>query len=259
VANTKCKRWLAEPGADTVVSERAQRILLWWGLIFTLIYGLAWWRLFHMMPPPSAKWPPEQIAQFYREHSTTIKVGATVASWTSGFMVPISIVVGVQISRHEKGRPIWSTLAVAGGCLMSIPLVLPPIFWGVAAFSPDRAPDITALMHELAMLTFVTTDQYYIFMWVAIAAVCLIPNRVLYSPFPRWFGYYTAWTALMFEPGALAFLFRSGPFSWNGLLAFWSPVVTFFVWIVAMSVMLFKAISQQEAAESDTEAPILAG
>jgi hypothetical protein len=236
-----------------VVSERAQRILLWWGLLFTLIYGLAWWLLFHMMPPPSAKWPADHIAQFYREHGAEIKVGAVVASWTSGFMVPIAVVVGVQISRQEKGRPVWSVLAVAGGTLMSVVLVFPPIFWGVAAFSPDRAPAITALMHELAMLTFVTTDQYYIFMWVAIAVACLAPATARYSPFPRWFGYYTAWTALMFEPGALAFLFRSGPFSWNGLLAFWSPVVTFFIWIVVMAVLLFKAISQQESAKADAE------
>ncbi|WP_155927629.1 hypothetical protein [Mycolicibacterium sp. CBMA 234] len=241
-----------------MISERAQRILLCWGLTFTLIYGLAWWRLFHMMPPPSAKLPPDQIANFYRTHSGEIKVGAVIASWTSGFMVPIAVVVGVQISRHEKGRPVWSTLAIAGGSLMSVVLVLPPIFWGVAAFTPDRSPDITAIMHELAMLTFVTTDQYYIFMWVAIAVICLIPNKVLYTPFPRWFGYYTAWTAVMFEPGALAFLFRSGPFSWTGLLAFWSPVVTFFAWIVVMAVLLFKAISKQEQQpDVDAEAALL--
>jgi hypothetical protein len=229
----------------TMLSERAQRIVLWWGLAFTLVYGLVWWRLFHMMPPPSAKWSAGQIARFYQENSFQIKLGATVAGWTSGFMVPISVVVGIQISRHEAGKPIWSTLAVAGGSLMSIPLMLPPIFWGVAAFTPTRAPEITAIMHELAMLTFVTTDQYYIFMWVAIAAICLIPNTVLYSPFPRWFGYYTAWTALMFEPGAIAFLTRSGPFAWNGLLVFWLPVVTFFVWIVVMAVLLFTAIDKQ--------------
>lgn len=236
-----------------MISERAQRTLLWWGLTFTLIYGLAWWLLFHMLPPPTAKLSADQIAQFYREHGATIKVGAVVASWTSGFMVPIAVVVGVQISRHEKGRPVWSILAIAGGTLMSVVLVFPPIFWGVAAFTPDRAPEITALMHELAMLTFVTTDQYYIFMWVAIAVACLAPATVRYSPFPRWFGYYTAWTALMFEPGALAFLFRSGPFSWTGLLAFWSPVVTFFAWIVVMAVQLFKAIGEQESTDLSLE------
>ena len=135
---------------------------------------------------------------------------------------------------------------------MSIPLMLPPIFWGVAAFTPTRAPDVTAIMHELAMLTFVTTDQYYIFMWVAIALVALLPNTVAYTPFPRWFGYYTAWTALMFEAGAVAFLTRSGPFAWNGLLAFWSPVVTFFAWMIVLAVLLFKAIASQDEARSAT-------
>jgi hypothetical protein len=95
------------------------------------------------------------------------------------------------------------------------------------------------------MLTFVTTDQYYIFMWVAIAAIGVIPNVVRHAPFPRWFGYYTAWTALMFEGGAVAFVTRSGPFAWNGMLAFWLPVVTFFAWIVVASVLLFRAIDQQ--------------
>jgi hypothetical protein len=130
--------------------------------------------------------------------------------------------------------------------------MLPPIFWGVAAFTPTRAPDVTAIMHELAMLTFVTTDQYYIFMWVAIAFVALLPNTVAYTPFPRWFGYYTAWTALMFEAGAIAFLTRSGPFAWNGLLAFWSPVVTFFAWMIVIAVLLFRAIASQDEARSPT-------
>jgi hypothetical protein len=228
-----------------MTSERTQRILLWWGLAWTVVYGLVWWRLLHMMPPPTARWSADEIARFYLENGPDIKIGATICGWTSGFMVPIAVVVAMQIARHETGKPVWAALALAGGALMSIPLALPPIFWGVAAFTPTRAPEITATMHELAMLTFVTTDQYYIFMWVAIAAIGVIPNVVRHSPFPRWFGYYTAWTALMFEGGAVAFVTRSGPFAWNGMLAFWLPVVTFFAWIVVASVLLFRAIDQQ--------------
>ena len=234
------------------MSERAQRILLWWGLTFTLIYGLVWWRLLHMMPPPTARWSADEIARFYVEHGSDIKIGATICGWTSGFMVPIAVVVAVQISRLEKGKPVWAALALAGGTLMSIPLALPPIFWGTAAFTPTRSPEVTAIMHELAMLTFVTTDQYYIFMWVAIAAIGLIPSTVQHSPFPRWFGYYTAWTALMFETGAIAFLTRSGPFAWNGLLAFWLPVVTFFAWIVVAATLLFRAIGEQSEAAPES-------
>jgi hypothetical protein len=179
---------------------------------------------------------------------------ASVAGWTSGFMVPLAVVVAIQISRHEKGKPVWSTAAIAGGAMMSVPLVQPPIFWGVAAVTPTRAPEIAAVMHQLAMLTFVTTDQYYIFMWVAIAVIALIPNSVVHKPFPRWFGYYTAWTALMFETGAVAYLTRTGPFAWNGLLVFWLPTVTFFIWIVVFAVQLFTALAKQS---QDAQAPVL--
>jgi hypothetical protein len=42
----------------------------------------------------------------------------------------------------------------------------------------------------------------------------------------------------------------SGPFAWNGLPAFWSPVVTFFAWITVMSVLMFRAIESQDRAPS---------
>jgi hypothetical protein len=237
------------------MSERSQRMLTWWGLVFTVIYGVVWWRLLHMMPPPTATWSPAQIADFYIQHGSEIKLGATICGWTSGFMVPISVVVAIQLSRHENGKPVWSTLACAGGVMMSLPLALPPIFWGVAAFTPERAPEVTAIMHELALLTLVTTDQYYIFMWVAIAVICLTPTAVVHSPFPRWFGYFTAWTALMFEAGAIAFLTRTGPFAWNGLLVFWSPVLLFGAWMVVMIVLLFRALARQI---SEPQAPAAA-
>lgn len=230
-----------------MLSERTQKVLLWWGLAMMAIYGVVLRFMFHMLPPPSATWSAEQIARFYVQHSSSIKVGSVIASWTSAFMVPIAVVVAVQMARHEKGKPVWSIVAGVGGTLMSIFLVLPPLFWGVAAFTPSRASEITATMHELAMLTLVTTDQYFIFLWVGVVVACLVPNSVVHSPFPRWFGYFTAWVALMFEVGALAFLTRSGPFSWNGLLVFWSPLSLFGAWIIVAAVLLFKAINAQSA------------
>jgi hypothetical protein len=234
-----------------MLSLRSQKVLIWWTIIFTAIYGLALRFLLHMMPPPTAKWSAAQIAQFYTDHSTEIKWGATIAGWTSAFFVPLAIVVGIQLYRHERGRPVWSIVAVANGVIMSIFLVLPPLFWGVAAFTPTRPAEVTAIMHELGTLTLTTTDQYYIFMWVAVVVVCLAPNKVVHSPFPRWYGYFTAWTALMFEAGAIAFLTRGGPFAWNGLLVFWSPLTLFGAWIAVTATLLLKSLNKQIADEAD--------
>ncbi len=239
-----------------MLSLRSQKVLVWWAIVFTAIYGLTLRFLLHMMPPPTAKWSSAQIAQFYADHSTEIKWGATIASWTSAFFVPLAIVVGIQLYRQEQGRPVWSIVTVANGVIMSIFLVLPPLFWGVAAFTPSRPAEVTAIMHELGTLTLTTTDQYYIFMWVGIAVICLVPNKVVHSPFPRWYGYFTAWTALMFEAGAIAFLTRGGPFAWNGLLVFWSPLTLFGVWIAVTSTLLLKSLNKQIADEA--ELPLVA-
>lgn len=231
------------------MSERNQIAVLWWALAMTVVYVVVLGFLFKMVPPPAATLSADQIAGFYQENQNLIKAGAVIASWTAAFMLPLAAVIGIQIRRVEKGR-IWSLLTIAGGSMMSIFLVLPPVFWGVAAFTPTRATEVTALMHELAMLTLVTTDQYFIFMWVAIAVVCFTPTTVKHSPFPRWFGWVTAWTALMFELGAIAFVPRSGVFSWNGLLVFWSPLFLFGLWITIMATLLFKSLKRQRL-ESD--------
>jgi hypothetical protein len=214
---------------------------------FSAIYAVVLRFLLNMLPPPSANWTSAQITQFYMDHSLQIRTGAVIASWTGAFLVPLATVLAIQMYRHEKGNPVWSILTCANGVMMTIFLVLPPIFFGVAAFTPGRSADATAIMHELGVLTLITTDQYFIFMWVAVAVICLIPNSVVHSPFPRWFGYLTAWTALMIEAGAIAYLTRSGPFAWNGLLAFWSPVTVFGLWIAIAVTLLLKAINKQAA------------
>jgi len=232
------------------VSERSQRIIIWWAIAFAAIYGVALRFLLDMMPPPTPRLSANEIAQFYAERHDEIRIGAVIASWTSAFMLPLAVVIAIQMARQEVGRKVWSLMTICGGAMMSIFLVLPPLFWGVAAYTPTRSPEVTSLMHELGMLTLTTTDQYYIFMWVAIVVICLMPTSITHSPFPRWFGYFTAWTGFMFEAGAFAFIPRSGPFAWHGLLVFWSPLTLFGAWIGVMSYLLFKALrGQQEEAE----------
>jgi hypothetical protein len=235
------------------MSERSQTILIWWALIFAGIYGAALVFLLDMVPPPSPTLSANAIAHWYAARHTQIRIGAVIAGWTSAFMVPISIVVGVQMARQEGRGKVWSITTIVSGTLMSIFLVLPPLFWGVAAFTPHRDPQVTSIMHELGMLTLTTTDQYYVFMWVAVVVICFIPTAVKHSPFPRWFGYLSAWIAVMFEAGAFAFLPRTGPFAWNGLLVFWFPLVLFGVWIGVMSYLLLTNIKRQRLDVSDAQ------
>lgn len=241
------------------MSERSQAVLVWWAVAFTAIYGAVLGLLLDMIPPPTAKLSATEIAEWYSNNHDQVRIGALIASWTSAFMVPLTAVIVIQMARQETGSKVWSLLTAMGGAMMSIFLVLPPLFWGVAAFTEGRDAEVTALMHELGMLTLVTTDQYYIFMWIAIVVVSLRATTVTHSPFPRWYGYFTLWTALMFEAGAIAFLPREGPFAWNGLLVFWSPLTLFGTWIAVTATVLLRALKRQrEEAQHAADAAVAA-
>jgi len=232
------------------ISERSQRAILWWGVVFLGIFMVAWIFLLQMVPPPSPWLPAADVAAYYAEHAFKIKLGAVIGSWTSAFMVPFSLVIAFQLARIEQGKPVWSVLCFAGGCLMSMFLVFPPIIWGVIAFDPARPPDITAALNQLANLTLVTTDQFYIFQMIAIWLVAIKAKPDPLSAFPRWLGWVNLWVAILFEVGAPSFMFKRGPFAWDGLFVFWFPFTFFFCWQITMYVSMFGALRRQEHASA---------
>ena len=243
-------------------SEKSQRAILWWGIGLATVFAFALIFLMKMVPPPNANWSADKVAEFYRENSTSIRWGAVISGWTGAFMMPILAVVAIQMARVETGgAKIWAALSLVSGALMSLFLALPPIFWGAAAYTADRDAEITALAHQIGLLTLTTTDQFYIFLWVGVTVLCLRPatQQVPHNPFPRWWGYLSLWIAVMFEAGAFAFIPKTGPLSWNGLLVFWSPLSLFGVWISIQCWLLFRALRAQEAerlAAGTTGAPV---
>ena len=230
------------------LTARAQIILVWWALITMLIFGFSMFLLMHMVPPPSAALSPAEIAQFYKDNQMSIRVGAMITSWTSAFMVPLAIVISWQMRRIEQCNGLLSMAQLLGGGLMSMFLVFPPMLWGFAAFTPDRAVEITATLHEMGSLTLATTDQFYMFQLFAIIYISLAYKNDELSPFPRWMGWLTLWACIIYEVGPLGFMFKTGVFAWDGIVVFWMPFVTFGAWISAMSFMLLRAIKRQSLA-----------
>jgi len=230
------------------LTERAQIILIWWALITMIIFGFSLWAIMHMVPPPSPKLPAAVIAQFYRDNAVQIRAGAMITSWTSAFMVPLALVISAQMLRIDKGIPLMAMAQVIGGATMSMFLVFPPMIYGIAAFTPERAPEITAMLHEMGSLVLVTTDQYYMFQLFAIIYFSFTRSHDELSPFPRWLGWLTLWAGVIYEVGPIGFMFKHGPFAWDGLIVFWLPFVTFGLWITVVSVTLLRKIKLQQAA-----------
>ena len=233
-----------------VIAEHSQKIILLWGVGLLIGFSLAWAFLYRMLPPPSPELSPAEIADHYTQYATPIRMGALVASYTSAFLVPFSLVVAFQLARIETGKPVWAVLSFAGGCFFSLFQVLPGVIWGLIAFDAARHPDISWTLNQFANLLLVSTDQYYMFQMVAIAYVGLKANPDPLSAFPRWLCFLNIFVAIVFAVGGPSFFFKHGPFAWDGLIVFWLPTIGFFIWLVATNVCMWRALTRQEAASS---------
>ena len=203
--------------------------------------------LMQIFPPPAPNLGPEQVAEIYAQSNLRFRIGVALAIISGGFYLPWSIVIAVQMDRIEKRTSIWTMVQALTSAAGTWIFALPPLLWGAAAFNATRSPEITAMMHELAFLTFYCAASFFPFQLIAVAVVSLSRNNIdPGTAFPRWLGWLTLWTAVVASEGFIGVMFNSGPFSWNGLFVFYLPVLFFTIWMLSMTAMLFRAIGLQE-------------
>lgn len=226
----------------------AQRLFVWLAIAGALLFAVAWIGFMQFFPPPPADLAPDQVALLYSVHNVRFKIGVILALIAGGFLVPISIVISVQMARLERGIPIWAILQGLTGAVGSAFIWLPVVGWAVAAFTPERAPELTTLFHEFGWLMFITPLSLFPLQLLGIIYLCFSkdePDNV--SAFPRWLGYLTAWQLVQSFGGPMAVLFKTGIFSWNGLLPFWLPFSLFGAWYAAICWTLLRALRCQQA------------
>jgi hypothetical protein len=232
---------------------RAQRLLIWLTLILASLFGFGWIALMGFFPPPSPALSADQVLHLYSEHNIRFRIGVILSLVSGGFLMPLTLVISLQMARVERGIPIWAYLQAMTGAVGTIFLFLPVLIWGVAAFSVERAPELTLLMHEFAWLFFITPLSLFELQLLGIIVVCFTKQEDdRYSAFPRWLGYFNIWFAVQSLGGPIALLFKSGIFSWAGLMPFWLPFFLFCFWMGFLAFTILRSLRQQELALAAT-------
>jgi hypothetical protein len=113
----------------------------------------------------------------------------------------------------------------------------------ITAFRPERDPQLTQVLNDMAWLLLVAPVSSAMVQAGALGLAILgdVGERPV---FPRWAGYYNLTAAVIYAPGALAAFCKTGPFAWGGLFAFWLPAAAFFSWFVMMFFLLRAAMQR---------------
>jgi hypothetical protein len=222
-------------------------------LLWTLpVVGVIWISAFLLFPgfvqPMSPTMSAEEVAAFYRDPQNLprIRYSMILFNWFAVGLIPILALIVMQIRRMAHRTPIFSYAIIA--CAAGGPTIflMANLFWLLAAFRPERDPQLTLLFNDLAWVTFSTQVGFLIAQSV-ILALAIHLDRQARPVFQRWVAHFNLIIAALLVPAAFAGAAMTGPLAWDGLLTFWVKNLAIAIWIVVMSVVLARAIGRQRA------------
>jgi hypothetical protein len=229
--------------------RRDGELILFWTLP---VLAVIWVSAFLLFPgflhPMSPTMSADEVAAFYRDETARIRYSMILFNWFGVALIPIVILLAMQIRRMAHRTPILSycLIACAGG--PPTLFLIANMFWLLGSFRPDRAPELTQLLNDLAWLTFTIVVPYLI-------AQCLLLALAIYwdgndkPVFKPWVAHFNLLIAVALAPAAFTALASTGPLAWDGLISFWVKNIAIFVWIVVMGIVLGQTIRQQRAQE----------
>lgn len=235
-----------------------QRIALWVTLAGFLIGATGLIVFARFFPPPSPALSAAEVVSLYQTDTSMKRLGFAMMMLGNGLYFGLVAVISVQMRRIEGSARILSYTQLASGAANALLLLLPSLFFTAAAFRPERSPDVTSALHDIGWFLMVMPVSSFMLQQFAIA-LAIFSDKSAQPVFPRWVAYMNVWVALLYPPAYLDTFFKTGPFAWNGILAFWVPGLTFgLIWIPIMYVMLFRAIRQEESASASVQRSQLA-
>lgn len=239
---------------NPLTKSKIQMLGAWCSIGYMVTVFLGWAGIAGLLFPPT---PPsdtaEQIAALFQTDFTRIRIGMVFVMISAMVMIPFAAVMSQFLSRIEGGAGVLTYSFLLGAAGNMVLTFYPAIFWLVAAFRPERAPELMYLMNDMAWLQFLGGVTMYLAMpfSVAVAAFCdNSPNPV----FPRWAGFANIWTVVILVPDQLLFFFHKGPFAWNGLFGLWLPVAGFSAFWLLNFYCLRKAILRERGSATGSAA-----
>jgi len=163
----------------------------------------------------------------------------------TGLFAPFVVGMSHQLRRIGEHVSALATVELICGSLAALQGLMPCMFWASAAYRPERSPEITQSLDDMAWLPFAGVVILLMIEQVA-TGVAVLSDRRQKPLFPRWVGYLNFVTPLLLFPASFDIFVKSGPLAWDGIITFWIPVGIFGVWYVAMAVFMYKAADRDD-------------
>lgn len=240
----------AEFSDDLRTSRRdGELILLWLVPVMGAIWIAAFLLFPGFLPPMSPALSPDAVAAFYRdpENLPRIRASMILFNWFGVGFVPFLTLIVMQMRRMAHRTPILAYCYL--GCLTGGPVLffLADLFWLLAAYRPERAPELTQLFNDIAWITF-TSQVGFLIGQCLFLALAIHLDRQAQPVFKPWLKFFNLAIAAALAPAAFVALAQTGPIAWDGALSFWLKNSAITAWIAVMTIAIGKNLYAERRA-----------
>ncbi|MGV0735047.1 hypothetical protein ABQF35_05075 [Mycobacterium syngnathidarum] len=202
------------------------------------------------IPPPRPTWSAQRIAEFYGQHQTAIMFGALIWCVGSVLLVLWAAALIAQCRRVEGAHPILAYAQIIFAACDYVVALLCGMSVAIAAYRPDDVlPDLTRMWNDIFWFLIEFTWPPFA-AWMLLVALIVFSDKSPVPLYPRWVGYVNLWCALLMVPGGLMGFFKAGPFAFDGLMSCYILIIAFVIWMVTMTVPMYRAQLRDERAEN---------
>lgn len=229
---------MRRPDGELIMLWALPAVVIIWASTFFLFPGFV-----HPMSPTMSA---DEVAGFYRDETARIRYSMILFNWFGVGLIPTVVLLTMQVRKMAHRTPVLSycLIACAGG--PPTLFLIANMFWLLGSFRPERSPELTQLLNDLAWVTFTVLVPYLI-------AQCLVLALAIYwdrrdrPVFRPWVAHFNLLIAVALMSAAFGAVTFEGPLAWDGVLSFWVKNIAIAVWIVVMGAVLAQNIRRQRA------------
>jgi hypothetical protein len=215
-----------------------QRVFAWCAPAMMVLF-IVGFLIGHLIPPPGPNESGVQIARFYQEHSSSIRIGLTLGMFGAALLGPFVAVLAAQLKRMSNRSMASAYCQLVLGTLLIVEILVPFVILGALTFRSIRDPAVTLAMSDFAWLFFVGVVSTAS-LEVLLVGIAILQDKQLAPLFPRWAGIYSVAVGVITAPGCLAFFFTTGPFAWNGIVSWWIALAAFGSWFLVFGLLILQ-------------------
>lgn len=226
-------------------------LLLLWAMPVVWLLWLACFLSFPgFVTPMSPRMTAEEVSAFYFDpaHLSRIRYSMIVLNWFGVALIPLLAMLAMQVHRMAHRTPILTYCFL--GCIAGGPTLfcIADLFWLLAAFRPDRDPQLVQMFNDMAWVTF-TSQVAFLIAQNVFLAMAIYLDRQARPVFPSWVAHFNLLTAAAMAPAAFSAMYMDGPLAWDGALSFWMKNLSIALWIVVMTLVLGRNVMSQRRDE----------